>query len=67
MTIEHGGDFTNRLNVIRKNAVIIPAPLIDLNDYNVPGAKVSAAACQAATEALRQSFDAVLNIAIDDR
>ncbi len=62
-----GGDFTNRLNVIRKNAVIIPAPLIDLNDYNVPGAKVSAAACQAATEALRQRFDAALRAAGEDR
>jgi hypothetical protein len=62
-----GGDFTNRLNVIRKHAVIIPAPLLDLNDYNVPGTKVGYAVCQEATDELRRRFDDSIRAAMDDR
>jgi hypothetical protein len=47
--------------------VIIPAPLLDLNDYNVPGTKVGYAVCQEATDELRRRFDDSIRAAMDDR
>jgi len=55
-----GGDFSNRMNLIRKHAVIVAGDPIDLNDYNVKGEKVSRAACQKATDELKHRFEALI-------
>ena len=55
-----GGDFSNRMNLLRKRATIIAGDPIDLNDYNVVGEKVTRLACQQATDELRKRFDALI-------
>lgn len=59
-----GGDFSNRLNLLRKRAVVIPGPVLDLNDYNVKGEKVSRDACARATEDLSLAFQSLIQEAV---
>lgn len=51
-----GGNITNRPNVIRKRAVIIPAPCLDMTDRLPDYRKDSRQATREATEELNRSF-----------
>ncbi len=59
-----GGDFSNRLNLIRKRALVLPGPLVDLTSYSVKGEKVSREACARATDELSQAFEGLIREAV---